>query len=338
MTELSSTIEITVSEEDRGERLDKLLSRLLPELSRSRIQTLIGEGAVRKTAPDQATIGDASLKVKPGMTLQVSLPEARDPMPLGEDIPLTIAYEDDDLIVVDKPAGLVVHPGPGNDTGTLVNALIAHCGDSLSGIGGEKRPGIVHRIDKDTSGLLVVAKHDRAHQRLSKQFADHSITRTYSAFVWGAPTPRKGTIEAAIARSPHNRKKMGVVPERVFREGRAGKHAVTHYVTEAAFGPPAEPTAAMVACSLETGRTHQIRVHMTHIGHPLIGDLTYGRGLQNRRKGLTDQAIAAIETLGRQALHARTLGFIHPMTKEELSFESALPADLTALLQALKSL
>jgi len=338
MTSSLSTIDITVSAEEAGERLDKMLSRRLPELSRSRIQALIAEGAVRSTQPVAATIGDASLKVKQGLTLTITVPQARDALPRGEDIPLSISFEDEHLIVIDKPAGLVVHPGPGNDTGTLVNALIAHCGDSLSGIGGEKRPGIVHRIDKDTSGLLVIAKHDRAHQGLSKQFANHSITRTYAAFVWGAPTPRKGTVDAPIARSPHNRKKMGVVPERVFLEGRAGKHAITHYVTETAYGPPAEPTVAQVACSLETGRTHQIRVHMTHIGHPLIGDLTYGRGLQNRRKGLSDEAIAAIEKLGRQALHARTLGFIHPITKDELCFESGLPADLQALATALKSL
>ena len=316
-------------------RLDKALIRHLPDLSRSRIQALIAEGAVRRAHPDHTTIEDASLRVKPGLALDITLPEAREALPQAEEIPLNVIYEDDDLIVIDKPAGLVVHPGPGNQTGTLVNALIAHCGDSLSGIGGEKRPGIVHRIDKDTSGLLVIAKHDKAHQGLSKQFAAHSITRAYTAFVWGQPTPLKGTVNAPIARSPHNRKKMGVVPERA---SRAGKEAVTHYTVEARYGAPADPVAARVTCNLETGRTHQIRVHMTHIGHPLIGDLTYGRGLQNRRKGLTDQAITAIEALGRQALHARTLGFTHPISGEALSFESPVPTDLNDLEQALKSL
>jgi 23S rRNA pseudouridine1911/1915/1917 synthase len=246
---------------------------------------------------------------------------------------LRIVYEDDDLIVIDKPAGLVVHPAAGHDSGTLVNALIAHCGDSLSGIGGVKRPGIVHRLDKDTSGLLVIAKNDRAHQGLAAQFADHGrsgpLERAYLALVWGIPERQRGTVEAPLARSQHNREKIAVVGEE------RGRYAITHYELIEAL-PAAEPVASLVRCELETGRTHQIRVHMAHIGHPLLGDLVYGAGYKTKANRLTQARQAALKALGRQALHAAVLGFEHPRTGAFLRFESPLPADMTALLESLR--
>lgn len=310
-----SIIETAISEAQHGLRLDRALADLLPDMSRERLKALIGEGQVRSP---QATKINASLKVAVGQTYTITLPP---PVPLdnvAQDIPLVIIYEDDHLIVVDKPAGLVVHPAAGNLDGTLVNALLHHCAGQLSGIGGVARPGIVHRIDKDTSGLLVVAKTDKAHEGLARQFKDHSIDRLYAAIVYGIPTPGSGTVDTWIGRSDADRKKMAV-----HREGR-GKHAVTHYrMIDRLRG------AAMVECQLETGRTHQVRVHMAHLGHPLIGDPVYGRD----RKGFK----SILETLGfkRQALHAKTLGFIHPATDKPLLFQSVLPADMQELLSEL---
>lgn len=310
-----SILDAIISEAQHGLRLDRALADLLPDLSRERIKGLIGEGQVSCA---QVSKINTSMKVAVGQTYTVTLPA---PVPLdtvAQDIPLTIVHEDADLIVVDKPAGLVVHPAAGNLDGTLVNALLHHCEGQLSGIGGVARPGIVHRIDKDTSGLLVVAKSDKAHEGLARQFKDHSIDRLYAAIVYGVPVPGSGTVDAWVGRSDADRKKMAV-----HREGR-GKHAVTHYrMMERLRG------AAMVECRLETGRTHQVRVHMHHIGHPLIGDPVYGR----ERKGFK----SILETLGfkRQALHAKSLGFIHPVTSERLMFQSVLPGDMQELLSQL---
>jgi 23S rRNA pseudouridine1911/1915/1917 synthase len=262
------------------------------------------------------------MRVKRGQSVMVVIPPAVRAEPEGQAMALPIVYEDAHLIVIDKPAGLVVHPAAGNRDGTLVNALIAHCGESLRGIGGELRPGIVHRIDKDTSGLIVAAKTEQAHRSLGKQFAAHAIERVYQALVWGVPRERAGTIDGALGRSPLNRQKMAVL-----RVG--GKAARTHYKVIEVLGAKAAPTAALIECRLETGRTHQIRVHMAHIGHPVIGDPVYGR----------PRTIPGL-TLGirRQALHAAVLGFQHPASHKVLRFESALPADFTETYVALKSL
>ena len=309
-----SIIETTISEAQQGLRLDKALADLLPELSRERLKTLIVEGQV--TSGGRSL--NPSMKVAVGQRFAITLPAPAEAEAVAQDIPLSIVYEDDDLIVIDKPAGMVVHPAVGNVDGTLVNALLHHCKDSLSGIGGVARPGIVHRIDKDTSGLLVVAKSDKAHEGLAQQFSAHSIDRLYAAIVYGIPNPAAGTVDTWIGRSDSDRKKMAV-----HREGR-GKHAVTHYrVIDRLRG------AALVECRLQTGRTHQVRVHLTHLGHPLIGDPVYGR----ERKGFK----SILETLSfkRQALHAKRLGFIHPVTGEKLSFDSALPTDMQELLSEL---
>lgn len=310
-----SIIEATIGEAQHGLRLDRALADLLPDLSRERLKALIGEGQVRSSGGGKLT---GSMKVAEGQQFAITLPAPAPLDTVAQDIPLTIVHEDPDLIVVDKPAGLVVHPAAGNLDGTLVNALLHHCAGRLSGIGGVARPGIVHRIDKDTSGLLVVAKTDKAHEGLARQFKDHSIDRAYAAIAYGHPAPAAGTVDSWIARSDADRKKMAV-----HREGR-GKHAVTHYRTmERLRG------AALMECRLETGRTHQVRVHMAHIGHPLIGDPVYGR----ERKGFK----SILETLSfeRQALHAKTLGFIHPVTEKPLTFHSALPTDMQELLSAL---
>ncbi|MBZ9648885.1 RluA family pseudouridine synthase [Sphingobium sp. 3R8] len=310
-----SIIEAVIGEAQHGIRLDRALADLLPDLSRERLKALIGEGQVQSSKLGKISI---SMKVAAGQVFTVTLPP---PVPLdtvAQDIPLAIVHEDDDLIVIDKPAGLVVHPAAGNLDGTLVNALLHHCEGRLSGIGGVARPGIVHRIDKDTSGLLVVAKSDKAHEGLARQFKDHSIDRLYAAIVYGSPSPAAGTVDTWIGRSDADRKKMAV-----HREGR-GKHAVTHYRIIHRLRD-----AAVVECKLETGRTHQVRVHMHHIGHPLIGDPVYGR----ERKGFK----SILETLGfkRQALHAKSLGFIHPVTAERLMFQSVLPGDMQELLSQL---
>ncbi|HEY8567076.1 MAG TPA: RluA family pseudouridine synthase [Beijerinckiaceae bacterium] len=314
------------------ERLDRALARALPDLSRSRLQALIREGQVRV---EGRPVLDPSEKVASGTAAEVLVPPPAPAEPAGESIALDVIYEDEDVIVIDKPAGLVVHPAAGHESGTLVNALIAHCGASLSGIGGVRRPGIVHRLDKDTSGLLVVAKNDAAHQGLSAQFADHGRTgpleREYQALTWGVFREARGTIEASLGRSPHNREKMAVVP------ADRGRQAITHYtVIEALRAGADAPLASLVACRLETGRTHQIRVHLAHLGHPLLGDATYGAGFRTKAARLPDTAREALATLNRQALHAAVLGFAHPRTGETLRFASPLPSDLAHLLQALR--
>ncbi|MBB3772809.1 23S rRNA pseudouridine1911/1915/1917 synthase [Angulomicrobium tetraedrale] len=324
-------VDIITTPEDEGLRLDRALARHLPELSRTRLQALISEGRLAREG-EPVTNGSAKITAGTHFTLDLPPPEAAEPV--AQDIPLVIVYEDDHLIVVDKPAGLVVHPAPGNADGTLVNALLHHCGASLSGIGGVRRPGIVHRLDKDTSGLLVVAKNDRAHKRLAAQFADHGRTgpleRAYVAFVWGTPELPSGTVDVALARHSTSREKIAV--------RREGRFAITHWSRLAAFeDEQGRPIAAMVECQLETGRTHQIRVHMAHIGHALIGDALYGSGQRTRATRLGPQTRAMVEGFGRQALHAARLGFEHPATGEFLRFESALPPDLEALEQALAS-
>lgn len=301
-----------------GERLDKALS-LASGLSRERIKTLMGEGRV---ALDGIAASQASLKPAAGTAFAIALPATAPAEAIAQDIPLSIVFEDEHLIVVDKPAGLVVHPAAGNLEGTLVNALLHHCQGQLSGIGGVARPGIVHRIDKETSGLLVVAKTDAAHEGLAKQFADHSIHRAYLAIVAGVPKQPSGTVSGHIGRSDHDRKKMAVLHEL----NKRGKHAVTHYRLIETLA-----SAALVECRLETGRTHQVRVHMASIGHSLLGDPVYGRNPQRLKPILTQLHFA------RQALHAAELGFIHPVTGEAQSHASALPADMAGLLVELRN-
>jgi 23S rRNA pseudouridine1911/1915/1917 synthase len=317
-------VEIQSDADDAGQRLDRVLQRHLPELSRSRFKQLILAGAI---AVDGAEQRDPARRVQAGQRFALLLPEPEDAVPAAQPMPLAIRFEDAHLIVLDKPAGLVVHPAPGNADGTLVNALLAHCGMSLTGIGGVRRPGIVHRLDKDTSGLLVVAKTEPAHRALSRDFAARRIERAYSAFVWGVPVPTTGEISGNIGRSPGNRKKMAVVAD-----GR-GKAAVTRYRVERRFADH----AALIECRLLTGRTHQIRVHLAHAGHPLIGDPVYGT---RAGRGVTrlGPAGAAIAAFPRQALHARLLGFIHPATGEKLAFESPLPDDLIGLKRNLELL
>ena len=321
------TVETIIGDGAAGDRLDKALAAAFPDFSRARIQQLLAAGQVaRMDGPVARTIDNASAKVKPGERYVLTVPPAVEAAPRGENIPLVVVYEDAHLIVIDKPAGLVVHPAVGHSGGTLVNALIAHCGDSLSGIGGVRRPGIVHRLDKDTSGLMVAAKTDAAHNGLAAQFHDHSIERAYLAVCWGAPRPRDGTIDTQIGRSTANRQKRAVLKS-------GGKHAVTHYAVEAVYGDPLAPVASMIECRLETGRTHQIRVHMAHIGHTVIGDPMYGAG--RRAKGLKPAAQEFLKTFRRQALHAGILGFEHPVTGDILNFASELPSDIDALTRAL---
>jgi 23S rRNA pseudouridine1911/1915/1917 synthase len=327
-----SRIELTVSGDSPAVRLDAWLAGQLPDLGRNRAKRLILDGHV---AIGGRTIVEAKRAVKPGETVAVDLPPPLPAEPEAEAIPLAVVYEDDQLIVIDKPAGLVVHPAAGNRTGTLVNALIAHCGDSLSGIGGVARPGIVHRLDKDTSGLMVAAKTDRAHRALAAQFADHGRTgplvRGYLAVVWGSPSRSSGAIDAALGRSTRNREKIEIK-----RSG--GREAITHYEVAERFGPKAAPVAALVECRLETGRTHQIRVHLASIGHPVIGDRLYGSGFATKASMLPEPARTVAAGFPRQALHAYLLGFEHPETRAEMAFESELPADISELTAALKSL
>jgi 23S rRNA pseudouridine1911/1915/1917 synthase len=324
--------ELTVAESDAGVRLDKLLALRVEGLSRARIQALIRAGNV--SGPGGGTIGDGSYRVKPGETFTLLVPEAEPAEPVGEAIALEVLYEDRDVIVLNKPAHFVVHPGAGHASGTLVNALIAHCGDSLSGIGGVKRPGIVHRLDKGTSGLLVVAKNDAAHQSLSEQFAAHGtdgrMHRAYLALVWGKPLRPRGTISARLQRSQTNRTKIAVA------RGEAGRHAVTHYEVLSTFDTEAGPVS-LLRLQLETGRTHQIRVHLAHIGHPVLGDTTYGSDFKTKAARLGEDARAAFAALNRQALHAAELGFEHPRTGKPVRFEAPLPADMQALLAALQA-
>jgi 23S rRNA pseudouridine1911/1915/1917 synthase len=313
-----SAVTLTLDGSAVGQRLDRALQARLPEMSRTRLKQLILSGQI---SDDGNVIRDPARKVKEGQTFVVILPEAEDATPQAQAIPLNICFEDAHLIVIDKPAGLVVHPAPGNPDGTLVNALIAHCGESLAGIGGVRRPGIVHRLDKDTSGLIVVAKDDLSHRALSRDFAARRISRAYAAIVSGVPLPASGEIAGNIGRSVTNRKKMAVVAES------RGKPAVTRYRVEQAFSD----VAALLECRLLTGRTHQIRVHLAHRGHPLIGDPVYGgRG----GRALSRQ----IGAFPRQALHARHLGFTHPATGEALSFDSKLPDDMAELLSNLERL
>ncbi|WP_225889892.1 RluA family pseudouridine synthase [Indioceanicola profundi] len=316
-----------------GDRLDRALAEAVAGageagagLSRSRLKSLIEQGCV---AVGGQTIVDASYRVKPGQTTTatVQVPEAIAALPQPQDIPLDILYEDDDLLVIDKPAGLVVHPAAGNHDGTLVNALLHHCGDRLSGIGGVRRPGIVHRLDKDTSGLMVVAKTDRAHQGLSAQFADRTLSRTYIAVIWGMPAVREGELEANIGRHPHDRKRMAVLEK-------GGKPAITLYRVIRTLGLH----AALVECKLMTGRTHQIRVHMTEMGNPLIGDPLYGKVRPSRLKNMRAGAREAALSFPRQALHALELEFVHPVTGEHMDFSSEIPDDIQHLIAELETL
>ena len=313
----------TVKDAFAGNRLDKFLAESFAEHSRSRIKSLIIDGYVTTAG---AKVTDPSRRVKPGEKFTVSLPALKPAIPVGQDIELNIIYEDFDLIIIDQPAGLVVHPAPGNPDRTLVNALIAHCGDSLSGIGGEVRPGIVHRLDKDTSGLMVAAKNDIAHRGLAAQFSDHSLDRAYKAVVWGVPKAKAGKIEGNIGRNPRNRKKMAVVKH-------GGKYALTHYQVEQRIGGCNEKWASLIECRLATGRTHQIRVHLTSIGHPIIGDPIYGsKDAKKLGNNVSETFQDAVNNLNRQALHAFLIGFIHPVSGQKISFKSPLPRDILTLL------
>jgi 23S rRNA pseudouridine1911/1915/1917 synthase len=320
---------INVARSEAGERLDRVLA-LHTALSRTRLKSLILDGAV---TVGPRTIRDPGYRVNAGEIIAVTVPPPEPAKPAGERIPLKIVYEDDAIIVIDKPAGLVVHPAPGHAGGTLVNALIAHCGESLSGIGGVKRPGIVHRLDKDTSGLMIIAKTDAAHRALSAQFADHGragpLRRGYLAFVWGVPDRPRGTIDAPIGRHPRNRDRMTV--------RRDGRPAVTHWqVLERYAGKDGTtPVASLLACRLETGRTHQIRVHLAHVGHPLLGDPAYAAGYRTKAAQLPFAAQEALAALGRQALHAYLLVVQHPIRGQTLEFRSELPGELQRLRQGL---
>ncbi len=330
---------ILIAGDEAGERLDRVLASHVAELSRTRLKALIEAGAV---ALDGRTIRDPGHRVKPGAAILIDIPPPVPAKPAPEPIPLTVVYEDADIIVIDKPKNLVVHPAAGNWSGTLVNALIAHCGDSLSGIGGERRPGIVHRLDKDTTGLMVVAKNDRAHRALAAQFAGHGrsgepFERGYLAFVWGAPERPRGTIDRPIDRHKVARDRMAI------REG--GREAITHWQVLQRYGrqkgsrragatgaaAATEPVASLLLCRLETGRTHQIRVHLASIGHPLLGDEVYGAGFRTKAALLPPPAQAALNALGRQALHAHILTIMHPTSGEILRFRSELPPDLARL-------
>jgi 23S rRNA pseudouridine1911/1915/1917 synthase len=330
---MASTESLVIAEEDARARLDRVLAARIRALSRSRLKALILDGRVTIGG---VTIRDPGHRVNSGDVVAVDVPEPAPGVPAGENIPLNIVFEDGALIVIDKPKGLVVHPAAGHASGTLVNALIAHCGDSLSGIGGVKRPGIVHRLDKDTTGLMVIAKTDAAHAALSRQFADHGregpLRRGYLAFVWGAPDKPNGTIDAPLDRHPHARDRRAV------REG--GRPAITYWhllerYKGADSGEAGAEVASLLECRLETGRTHQIRVHLAHAGHPLLGDATYGPGFKTKASLLAPAAGAALAALGRQALHAYLLVIEHPTTGKVLEFRSELPGDLACLRQAL---
>lgn len=329
--------QLIVPAEAVGQRLDQWLAAALgPDMSRSRVQALIKQGAVKVGGK---AVDESKRKVAAGETIEIVLPEPEPAEPLGEDIALNILFEDNELIVINKPAGLVVHPGAGNWTGTLVNALIHHCGDTLSGIGGVRRPGIVHRLDKDTSGVLVAAKTDRAHKALSEAFADHGrdgdLERAYVALVWGAPQRPTGTVDAALGRAS-DRTRRAVVPA-----GRDdARHAVTHFTVEQRFGMQKDGsfTAALVECRLETGRTHQIRVHMAHIGHPLIGDRDYGQAFRTKANRLPEPLSGMVSAFPRQALHARLLAFRHPATGALMRFEASVPEDMARMIDGFRGL
>jgi 23S rRNA pseudouridine1911/1915/1917 synthase len=323
--------------EAAGTRLDQWLAAALgPDFSRNRVQSLIRQGAVRIGGN---AVLEAKRKIASGDRVSVELPEPEPAAPQGEEIPLDVLYEDADLIVINKPAGLVVHPGAGNWTGTLVNALIHHCGDSLSGIGGVRRPGIVHRLDKETSGVMVVAKTDTAHRALSEAFADHGATgeleRAYIALVWGIPARMAGTIDAPLGRAA-DRVRRAVVPEN--RDD--ARRAVTRYSVVERFGESRADVAqaSLVECRLETGRTHQIRVHMAHIGHPVVGDPDYGQAFRTKANRLPEPLGNRVRTFPRQALHARLLAFRHPGTHIMMRFEAPMPGDMAELVDGLRTL
>ena len=318
---------VTAPPDAAGGRLDRVLAGALG-LSRTRVKRLIESGSVSQGGGAAATIEEPSHKVKPGQTFAVILPEPADPAPRGEPIPLAVLYEDDDLIVIDKQAGLVVHPAPGNPGGTLVNALIAHCGAGLSGIGGVRRPGIVHRLDKATSGVMVAAKNDASHRALAAQFKARSVARAYTAFAWGAPARAAGEIAGNIGRSTRNRKKMAVLAS-------GGRPALTRWRVARRFAG----AACRLECRLATGRTHQIRVHLAARGWPVIGDSGYGGGLNAaRRRALGEDGAAALAALGRHALHAHELGFRHPSGSGDLLFRSDLPSELKLLENTLEGI
>ncbi len=328
---------MAVSDATAGTRLDQWLARQLgPDFSRSRVKALIEAGEVKLNGAP----AEAKKKLAAGDSVKWRMPEAKPAIPEPQDIPLAILYEDEHLIVIDKPAGIVVHPGAGNADGTLVNALLHHCVDTLSGIGGVKRPGIVHRLDKDTSGVMVVAKNDLAHKALSEAFADHGragdLQRSYLAIVWGTPPRMTGVVDASLGRASGDRTKRAVVPA----DRADARRAVTHFTVLRQYGlnPDATAAAALVECRLETGRTHQIRVHMAHIGHPLIGDPVYGRGMRTKANLLPDRAKQAVSSFPRQALHATLLAFRHPVTDEAMRFETQMPADMIALTKVLENL
>ena len=321
-----------VAAEEAGQRLDVWLAGKFTDFSRAQLQRLIAAGEVRLCGEP---VSEARRKIKAADVYEIAIPEPEESTARAEKIPLTIVYEDKDVIVIDKPAGLVVHPAAGHASGTLVNALIAHCGESLSGIGGVKRPGIVHRLDKDTSGLLVVAKNDAAHQSLSEQFKSHGadgrLKRVYRALCWGVPAAKRGTIDAPLQRSATNRTKIAVA------RGLSGRRAVTHYqVLEVFQGKNSKDVAALLELELETGRTHQIRVHLAHVGHPVLGDATYGAGFKTRRALLPELAAEALESLDRQALHAAHLAFDHPRSGKHVAFDSPLPKEIQKLIAALR--
>jgi 23S rRNA pseudouridine1911/1915/1917 synthase len=316
-------LQIVISPEASGERLDRVLAAHVPDLSRARIQALMGQGALFL---DGKAVSDVSAKAKAG-TYVLVMPAPLAALPAPEDLRLIVLFEDAHLIVVDKPAGMAAHPAPGTPSGTLVNALLHHCAGSLSGIGGVARPGIVHRLDKDTSGVMVAAKSDAAHAGLSALFAAHDIDRVYTALVRGVPEPQAGLIVTQMGRSPTDRKKMAVLKS-------GGREAITRYTVEQTFGPETKPYAARISCRLETGRTHQIRVHMAHKGTPCLADSIYGGGPPALavREAITEAG------LSRQALHASVLGFIHPTTGEKLRFETQLPLDMAGLVARLGAL
>jgi 23S rRNA pseudouridine1911/1915/1917 synthase len=324
-------LRMTVSAAAHGERLDRVLADHFPDISRTRFQAMIADGAVSIAGE---TVREPRRSVKDGEVIEAIVPEPVGAAPQAEAIPLAIVHEDSDLIVIDKPAGLVVHPAAGNWSGTLVNALLAHCGDSLSSIGGVRRPGIVHRLDKDTTGLMVVAKNDLAHRALQRQFAAHGrdgkLERAYLALAWGRPSRQSGDIRAEIGRKRTSRTKMTVVPEG------SGREAATHYQVLESFDFDKGPAASLLRLALETGRTHQIRVHLAHIGHPLMGDEAYGAGFRTFATKLPPPARAALKALNRHALHAAILGFEHPTTKTPMHFQSPLPDDMAMLLATLR--
>ena len=318
---------VRVPEHKAGTRLDKLLADAVPALSRTRLKALILDGLVVRATDGAGPVRDPAHRVRAGERFDLTVPKARPARPRPQALPLDVVYEDDDVIVVDKPAGLVVHPAPGHPDGTLVNALLAHCGDSLSGIGGVTRPGIVHRLDKDTSGLMVSAKNDAAHRHLAAQIGEHSVARVYQAVVWGVPAPRLGEIAGTIGRSARNRKKMAMV-------ARGGRPSLTRYRVLKVVGT----RASLVECRLATGRTHQIRVHMASLGHSIIGDPLYGRDAGRRLRAAPEAARRAVTAFDRQALHACVIGFHHPGSGKWLRFRSEIPPDINELVGLLEAL